>query len=308
MQTNKLLLRGIVPPMVTPLLDNDTLDKDGVKKLIEHMIGGGVHGLFILGTTGEAPSLSYAVRYELIKMTCDIVAGRVPVLVGITDTSISESIKIADYAAECGAAGVVSAPPYYFAPAQQELIEFYNELADALPLPLFLYNMPSHVKVVFDPPTVKELAKHPNIVGLKDSSANMVYFQSLIHIMREDPDFSLLVGPEELTAESVMMGAAGGVNGGANMFPKLYVDLYDAAVARDLDKVRELQVRVMEISTTIYKIGKYGSSYLKGVKCALSLMGICDDYMAAPFREFRTEERKKVQEILEKLGIKIVNP
>ena len=308
MQNRKLELKGIVPPMVTPLIDNDTLDKAGTEKLIEHMLAGGIHGLFILGTTGEAPSLSYAVRYELIKLVCEKVAGRVPVLVGITDTSISESIRLANHAAACGAAALVSAPPYYFAPAQQELIEYYTELADALPLPLYLYNMPSHVKVIFDPQTVRILSEHPNIIVLKDSSANMVYFQSLLHIMRDKPDFALFVGPEELTAESVMMGAAGGVNGGANMFPKLYVDLYDAAVARDLDKVRELQNRVMEISTTLYKIGKYGSSFLKGVKCSLSLMGICSDFAAAPFHKFRTEERNKAREILEKLNVKIVNP
>ena len=301
-------LRGIVPPMVTPLVDNDTLDKSGAERLIEHMISGGIHGLFILGTTGEAPSLSYTLRYEFIELVCKQVNGRIPVLVGITDTSIKESVKMAEHAAKYGASAVVSAPPYYFAPAQQELLEFYNDLADQLPLPLYLYNMPSHVKVVFEPQTVKELAKHPNIVGLKDSSANMVYFQSLIHLVKDDPEFSLLVGPEELTAESVMMGADGGVNGGANMFPKLYVDLYNAALDLDYERVRALQEQVMEISTTIYKIGKYGSSYLKGVKCVLSLLGICDDFMAAPFRKFRTEERAKVKEILYQMGVSISNP
>ena len=298
-------LKGIIPPMVTPLTDNDTLDRPGLERLVEHMIGGGIHGLFILGTTGEAPSLSYALRYEVIERTCKLVNGRIPVLVGITDTSMQESIRMAEHAAHCGAAAVVSAPPYYFAPAQQELIEFYNDLADRLPLPLFLYNMPSHVKVMFEPATVRELAKHPNIVGLKDSSANMVYFQSLIHLLKDDPGFSLLVGPEELAAESVMMGADGGVNGGANMFPKLYVDLYEAALDLDYERVRALQEQVMEISTTIYKVGKYGSSYLKGVKCVLSLLGVCDDWMAAPFRRFRPEERAKVRGYLESMNIPV---
>ena len=294
--------------MVTPLVDNDTLDTAGIERLVEHMIGGGIHGLFILGTTGEAPSLSYSLRYEFIEMVCRLVNNRIPVLVGITDTSMQESVKMAEHAAKCGASAVVSAPPYYFAPAQQELIEFYNDLANKLPLPLYLYNMPSHVKVVFEPQTVKELARHPNIIGLKDSSANMVYFQSLIHLLKDDPNFSLLVGPEELTAESVMMGADGGVNGGANMFPKLYVDLYNAALDLDYERVRALQEQVMEISTTVYKVGKYGSSYLKGVKCVLSLLGICNDFMAEPFRKFRTEERNKVRAILESMNIPVKNP
>ncbi|MDR2936595.1 MAG: dihydrodipicolinate synthase family protein [Rikenellaceae bacterium] len=308
MTTTQLPLRGIIPPMVTPLIDNDTLDKVGVERLVEHMIAGGIHGLFALGTTGEAPSLSYDIRYQLVELSCKIVNGRIPVLVGITDTSISESLALAEHAARCGAAAVVSAPPYYFAPAQQELIEYYTELADALPLPLYLYNMPSHVKVIFEPQTVRTLSEHPNVAGLKDSSSNMVYFNSLVHIMHDKPEFSLLVGPEELTAECVLLGGHGGVNGGANIFPELYVELYNAALACDIVRVRELQARVMEISTTLYKIGKYGSSFLKGVKCSLSLMGICSDFAAAPFRKFRAEERAKVREILERLGAEIKNP
>lgn len=299
-------MQGIVPPMITPLLDNDTLDVTGTERLIEHMIAGGIHGLFILGTTGEAPSLSYHLRYQLVELVCQKVAGRVPVLVGITDTSLYESVKLAEHSKACGAYAVVSAPPYYYAPSQQELIEFYEELADALPLPMFLYNMPSHVKVSLDPATVKAIARHPNVIGLKDSSGIMVYFHTLIQIMKDQPDFSLLIGPEELTAEAVLLGGDGGVNGGANMFPELYVNLYEAARNRDIDRVRELQEQVMEISNTIYKIGRYGSSYLKGVKCTCSLLGLCSDFLAAPYRCFRVEERQKVWEVVERLGYKVV--
>ena len=198
---------------------------------------------------------------------------------------------------------MVAAAPYYFAPSQQELIEYFTALADGLPLPLYLYNMPSHVKVFLEPGTVKKLAEHPNIVGLKDSSANMNYFQTLLYALGDRDDFALYVGPEELTGECVLMGAAGGINGGANMFPKLYVDMYNAAEAHDIDLVRELQRVIMQISTTFYTVGKYGSSYLKGVKCALSLLGICDDYLAYPYRKFRLEERERIR-----LAIEAVSP
>ena len=97
--------------MVTPLIDNNTLDRDGTVRLVEHMIAGGVHGIFILGTTGEAQSLAYHLRYELTELVCSAVAGRVPVLVGVTDTSLEESLRLARKAAECGAAAVVAAPP-----------------------------------------------------------------------------------------------------------------------------------------------------------------------------------------------------
>ena len=198
-------MSGIIPPLVTPLKDNDTLDVEGLERLIEHLIAGGVHGLFILGTTGEEQSLSYHLRHEMIRETCRINNGRLPVLVCITDTSIVESIRMAEIAADCGASGVVSAPPYYFAPGQPELAEFYEDLVPQLPLPVFLYNMPSHVKVSFAPATVLRIAQNPRVVGFKDSSANAVYFQSVMHVMKCRPDFAMLVGPEEMTAEAVLM-------------------------------------------------------------------------------------------------------
>lgn len=298
-------LHGIIPPMITPLKGNDELDIAGMERLTEHLIAGGVHGIFLLGTTGEAQSLTYHLRYQFVERVCRQVAGRVPVLVGVTDTSFDESVQLAIHAAECGAVAVVAAPPYYYSPSQQEMIEYYTALADALPLPLYLYNMPANVKVSFAPATVKTLAQHPNIIGLKDSSANMTYFQTLLYLLRDQPDFALLVGPEELTGESVLMGADGGVNGGANIIPSLYVDMYNAAVAHDVMRVRELQQRIMQISTTIYTVGKYGSSYLKGVKCALSLLGICNDYLSYPYRKFRDEERARIREALEAAGIPV---
>ena len=291
-------LKGIIPPIITPLNDIDSLDIAGLELLIEHILAGGVSGLFILGTTGEFSSLSYGLRHELIERACKYVNGRVPVLVGITDTSLTESINLANKAAENGAAAVVSAPPYYYATSQPELIEYYQNLVPRLPLPLYLYNMPVHTKVMIDPATVKKIAELPNVVGLKDSSANAVYFRLLQYAMREKPEFEIFMGPEEITAEAVLLGANGGVNGGANMFPKLYVDMYNTAVAKDFRKLMPLQQKILQISSTIYTVGRYGSSYLKGLKCALSLMGICNDFLADPFHKFREEERNKIKQAL----------
>lgn len=299
-------LSGIVPPLVTPLLDNETLDVESLENLIEHLIAGGVHGLFILGTTGEEQSLSYKVREQMIRESCRINAGRLPILACITDTSIVESIRLAKVAAECGADGLVSAPPYYFATGQPELAQFYEELVPQLPLPIFLYNMPSHVKVSFAPDTVARLAKMPQVVGFKDSSANATYFQSVMYKVRKvNPNFAMLCGPEEMTGELVLMGANGGVNGGANMFPELYVAMYDAAKAKDIERLVELQQLIMQISTSIYSIGKHGSSYLKGLKCACQQLGVIkNDFVASPFYKFDEPERKKVAEALAALPIK----
>lgn len=295
---------GIIPPLVTPLKDNETLDIKSLEKLIEHLIAGGVHGLFILGTTGEEQSLSYSVRKQMIQASAKINHGRLPLLVCVSDTSIVESIRLANIAAEAGADAVVSAPPYYFATGQPELAQFYEELVPQLPLPVFLYNMPSHVKVSFAPETVARIAQDPRVIGFKDSSANAVYFQSVLYKMQTRKDFSMLVGPEEMTGECVLLGAHGGINGGANMFPELYVGMYEAAREGQLSRVLELQQYIMKISSSIYHVGKHGSSYLKGLKCALSLLGwIDDDFVASPFYKFNEPERIKIKKALEDLPI-----
>jgi len=298
------LFRGIFPPMITPLRDRDALDLDGLERLVEHLIAGGVHGLFALGTTGEAPSLSHRVRHELVAQTLKIARRRVPVLVGITDTSFTESIELARTCADLGAAAVVTAPPYYFPAGQPELCEYLDDLAAELPLPLFLYNMPSMTKVSLELPTVQHAMQNAKVIGIKDSSGDMINLHRLVELSRQRPDdWSVLIGPEELTAEAVMLGAHGGINGGANVHPRLYVQLYEAAVAGDLPRVRELQRRVLELAGQLYTVGRHRSSLIKGVKCALNLLGICADTMAEPFRSFREPERAIVRQRLQTLGL-----
>ena len=296
-------LCGIIPPMVTPLTGRDTLDVAGMEKLIEHILGGGVNGLFLLGTTGNAPALSYELRYELIEKACKVVNGRVPVLVGITDTSFVGSVNVAKKAAECGADALVLAHPYYLSASQDEILQYLKDLMPELPLPVYLYNMPGCTKLTFAPATVKAAAEIDGIIGLKDSGANMVYFHQLQHLLKDKPDFSLLVGPEELLGETVLLGGHGGVCGGANMFPSLYVNLYKAAAAKDVDKVNELHAKVMDISARLYGVGNSGNNYLCGVKTALGLMGICSDFMAEPFHGFGDKEKKIIANHLKELNM-----
>lgn len=296
-------LRGIIPPMVTPLTGRDALDCAGLERLIEHLLAGGVHGLFILGTTGEGPSLSYRLRRELIERTCRQVNRRVPVLVGITDTAFVESLNVARWAADAGADAVVVAPPYYMPEGQPELQEYLDHLVPELPLPLFLYNMPALTKVSFELETIRRAMDNPRIIGLKDSSGNMVYFHRAAALLKHRPDWSLLMGPEELLSDALLAGGHGGVNGGANVHPQLYVALYDAARRGDMARVRELHREVMRFSETLYRIGRHPSAIIKGIKCALSLRGICDDFMAEPFHRFREQERQQVRDALAALKV-----
>ena len=201
-------LRGIVPPMLTPLADRDALDVPGLERLIEHILRGGVHGLFILGTTGEGPSLSYRLRRELVDRTVQQVAGRVPVLVGITDTAFVESLALARHAAEVGADAVVLAPPYYMPEGQPELREFLGHLVPELPLPLYLYNMPPLTKVPFEVETVRWAMDQPGVLGLKDSSGDLGYFNRLCALLPARPDWALLIGPEQLLAQAMLAGGS----------------------------------------------------------------------------------------------------
>jgi dihydrodipicolinate synthase/N-acetylneuraminate lyase len=297
----RLPLRGIIPPMVTPLVDRDTLDVAGLERLLEHILAGGVHGLFILGTSGEGPSLSYRLRRELIDRVCRQVAGRVPVMVGITDTAYVESLNLARHAAEAGAGAVVLAPPYYMPEGQPELREYLGHLVPELPLPLFLYNMPPLTKVPFALDTVAWAMDQAGVVGMKDSSGDMGYFHSVLQCMPRRPDWSLLIGPEEMMVESVLLGGYGGVNGGANIFPRLYVRAYEAAMNDDLGRAREGHQRILRVSEGLYRIGKHPSTIIKGMKCALACLGVCNDFMAEPFSRFRAPERERIQAALREL-------
>jgi 4-hydroxy-tetrahydrodipicolinate synthase len=294
-------LTGIIPPVVTPLQDRDTLDAGGLERVVEHILAGGVTGLFLLGTTGEGPGLSYRLRRELIDLACRQVKGRVPLFVGITDTAFVESVNIARHAADAGADALVVAPPYYMPEGQPELREYLEHLLPELPLPLFLYNMPPLTKVSYELETVRWAIDQPRIAGMKDSSGSMNYFNRVREAAAVRPDWTLLIGPEELLAESVLMGGQGGVCGGANIFPRLYVELHAAAQRADLTRVRQLHSLVMRVSEEIYSVGRHPSAVIKGIKCALACLGLCDDFMAEPFHRFREPERGRIRASVEEL-------
>ena len=302
----KAPLNGIVPPMITPLLGRDELDAAGLEKLIEHILAGGVSGLFILGTTGEGPGLSYRLRRELIERACRQVNRRVPVLVGITDTAFVESVNLARVAAEAGADSVVLAPPYYLPEAQPELQEYLDHLVRELPLPLFIYNMPALTKVHIELETVKWAMDNPRIIGLKDSSGDLAYFQAAAELIRQQrPDWPLLIGPEEKLLAALKAGGQGGVSGGANLFPLLYVKTCEAYAAGDMSRAEVLQGQIQRVSDAFYRIGKYSSSIIKGIKCTASCLGLCHDFMAEPFHRFRAGERELVSARLRDISAEI---
>ncbi len=288
--------------MITPLLGRDQLDIAGFERVLERVLAGGVHGVFILGTTGEAPSLSYRLRREVIDRACQIVRGRVPVIVGITDTSVVEAIQLARHAAEAGAQSVVTAAPYYFPEGQPELIEWALRLVPDLPLPVYFYNMPQMTKVTFEPAMVQQLTQLAGVAGLKDSSGDLNYFQKLVAVAQARPDWRVFVGPELLLVETLRLGGHGGVNGGAQIDPALLVGLYDATRRGDHATVERLQARLVKLGE-IYRVGRHASTVIKGVKCALNLLGVCSGELAEPLHAFNEPERRIVAERLTDLGL-----
>lgn len=291
-------LRGVVPPLVTPLLERDELDRAGLERLIERVIGGGCAGVFVLGSTGEAQALSYRLRLEMLSETARIVNKRVPVLAGITDTAIVEQIEFGKAAMQAGADALVTAQPYYFRLTQADLLRHTEALASEINAPLFLYNMPGLTKLEYAPETVARAAEIPQVIGFKDSSGDLIYFQRVLRLLRGREDFGILIGPEELLAQAVMLGAHGGIAGGSNLRPELYVALYRAAVDGRIGDMQCLGQKVMEISEKIYRVGDPATSYFRGLKCALGLEGVCSELPAAPLQPLSDAERARIREAL----------
>ena len=292
---------GIIPPLLTPLKDWQTLDVAGLENLVKRLLDGGVHGIFLLGTCGEGPSLSYTLRHEIIDRVCDIVGNQVPLLAGITDSSIQESIAMAEYAAEKGCAGVVLAAPYYHPISQDDLKQYFDRLANHVSLPVFLYNMPSHTKVWFEINTLKEVFQNPKFVGLKDSSGDLNYFYAASQLMKNRPDLTLLMGPEHLLVQSMKLGGHGGICGGAHLLPKLFVDLYNAVRGNQLEKVDLLTQRLLALGT-LYD-GFEEASFLRNIKCALAILGVCDGAFAEPLHPLPASRIPMVADRLNQLGI-----
>ena len=291
---------GIIPPLVTPLTGRDELDVAGLERLVERVLAGGVHGLFVLGTTGEGPVLSHRLQREVVRRVCRQVNGRVPVLVGATDPAAAETVAMAGYAADEGAVAAVVAPPYYFLASQPELADYFVGLARELPLPLVAYNIPALVRATIEPETVARLRDVENIVAFKDSSGELSYFARVVEVAKGRPDWPVFVGPEHLLADATALGGSGGVSGGANIDPKLFVEWFDTARAGDVEAEAGCRRRAARLGR-LYETGYGSMGVVKALKCALAELGVCDDRPADPFHRLDAAARAKVRAVVREL-------
>lgn len=293
-------LHGIIPPMITPLKTPHSLDLDGLQRLVAHLLAGGVHGLFLLGTTGEGPGLAYPLRQQLIARTCQLVAGRIPTLVCVTDTVLDQALQVARWAADAGANAVVAAPPFYWTASQPELLQYFQALADQSPLPLLLYNMPSRTHTVIQPDTLRAAMDHPRILGLKDSSCSLPFLHQLLQARSARSPWPVFVGDEETLPYAIQAGAQGGVTGGANVFPELLVRYYEASVNHDpllLDLLRPIVIRL----GALYRITPDPFGSIRAIKTVLNLQSVCHDALTFPFERFDASQRHRASLLLEEL-------
>ena len=296
----QLPLRGIIPPLVTPLTPDVQLDVPGLERVIEHVLSGGVRAIFILGTTGEATSLPQDVRRELIQNAVRLVNRRVPVLVGVTDTVQAQGLALARFAADQGVDGVVVSTPYYVIPSQSELIAYVNAFIGGQPLPVILYNIPPLTKASFAVDTVRWLAQHSRVIGMKDSSGDLPYFES-IRTVTEREDFTFLIGNEPLIADGVALGAHGSIPSGSNLAPRLFVQLH-AALAAKSPEALELFEKMKSVRS-FYAHTPGAACVIRTIKGALATLGICGPHLAPPFEAAGAEELEQIRRRMEELNV-----
>jgi 4-hydroxy-tetrahydrodipicolinate synthase len=289
---NDKKLSGIIVPLVTPLKDHEQIDIEGTQKLIEYVIKGGVSGIFVLGTTGEGPSLSLSLKKEFIEVVCKQVNNRVPVLAGVTDTSIVNTITLAKYACQAGVYAVVLMAPYFFKVTQKDLLLYFENLLPQIPLNVMMYNIPSSTKVSLKYETLEQLSGEERIIGLKDSSGDIEYFREILRLKELRPDWSIMCGPDRIVLESMKAGGDGGVNAGAHILPEVFVRMFNKVVNGNFEKADELNKEVMELYDAVH----VAKPYMACFKYMLKRMGICDDFICEPYHKIDSEAEGKIDE------------
>lgn len=270
-------LRGVLPALVTPMTRDGAVDEPGIERVVEHTLAGGVHGLLALGSTGEVASLDQAARHQVLSAVVKAAAGRVPVLCGVVQSRLANSIADVIAAAELGADAVLVAPPYYYPIDQATVLSFYRAVAAKSSLPVLVYNIPQNTKVVADPATVATLAREGAVMGIKDSSRDFEYFESVCVATRDLPDFRIFTGSDTMLLTSLVMGGAGTICGGANIAPAWVVRIFDDFERGDWDAARPHQDLLLELIQAV-RPGVFPSA----IKAALHLQGLCGPWLAPP--------------------------
>ncbi|HID64548.1 MAG TPA: 4-hydroxy-tetrahydrodipicolinate synthase [Anaerolineae bacterium] len=287
--------RGIIPAMVTPLDDEGNIDEASLRHLVDYLISGGVHGLLVAGSQGEAYALTPKEKEEILKIVVDEARGRVPVYAGTGAITTRETIALSRMAEELRADAVLVITPYFISPSNAELYNHYLAVANATHLPIILYTNPARTGVNLDVDLVAKLSKADNIVGIKDSSGDLS--QTMEYIRRCGDDFSVLAGRDTLIYATLQCGGTGAISATANVVPGLVVEIYEAFMAGDFEKSLTAQYRLAPLRQA-FSMGTFPVV----VKEALALMGMCSARAIAPVGPLAEDKRQKLKGILKELG------
>jgi 4-hydroxy-tetrahydrodipicolinate synthase len=266
--------------------------------LVEHVIGGGVHGLLALGSTGETASLDEQARRTMLDTVVKAARGRVPVICGVAQSHLAAARGELEAAHELGAGAALVAPPFYYPTDQAGVLAFYRELAAGAELPLMLYNIPQFTKIVAEPATVATLAREGTISGIKDSSRDFEYFEGVCIATRDLPAFRMFTGSDTMLLASLAMGGAGTICGAGNIAPAMVVRIFEDYVRGDIAAARAAQDRLYEVVAAV-RAGVFPLA----IKAALHMIGICEPWSAPPVRKLDDRLEPPLRRQLETAGL-----
>ncbi|QOR70564.1 dihydrodipicolinate synthase family protein [Ruania alkalisoli] len=292
-------LRGIVPPVLTPFTSELRVDEAGLQRQIQRMLDAGVHGVFLLGTSGEGAYVTDDDRRRVIATAVEVVSGRVPLLVGAMAPSARQVAAMAATSAGRGVDALVCTTPFYGASHQGEVREHFRAIATSVDLPVVAYNIPGAAGVRMSPELVAELADARIITGYKDSGGDEYALRRTVAACAPLEHFPVLSGSEVMVDSALRLGAVGGVPGLANVSPRPYVELYDAASVGDLDRAQSIQDRLIELFgiarvADSSRMGNF-SAGIGSFKAALVALGVIESRaLLAPLVTLNDHEAEAV--------------
>ncbi|EHR77840.1 dihydrodipicolinate synthase [Thermococcus litoralis DSM 5473] len=290
---------GIFSPSITPFTREEEVDSSKLTEYLDFLIKGGIHGLFLLGTNGEGPLLTFEEKKEVIRTAVEHVNGKIPVIAGTGCPSTKETVELSKYAEKVGADAVHVVTPYYYPLTQNGVIKHYRKVAESIELPIIIYYIPERTGVKIDVSTLLKLAGIPNIVGVKDSSKDVIWAYNAITLVKEErSDFVLFGGSDALIFTHLILGADGVVSAVSNVFPEIVVELYHEIKKKNLGRAKELQDKVLKIRQALKKC-----PYLAGVKAALQLRGLDFGEVRSPLEFPDKEKMHELERALRKVGV-----
>ena len=289
-------IQGIIPPILTPMNADESINEQELRSQVNREIEAGVHGIFAFGTNGEAYALSAAEKDRVLEVVIEETNHRVPVYAGTGCITTKETVEMSKKAAAMGADVLSIITPYFAAASQDELYAHYMAVAEAVDLPIVLYNIPARTGNALSPATVAKLAKNaPNIVGAKDSSGNFDNLKQYIEQTRGlDKEFSVLSGNDSLILPALVFGGKGGIAGCANVFPGTMVEIYEAYMAGDLERA----MRVQDSIRPLRAVFQYGNPNAI-IKIAAGLLGYPVGSCRKPFCQLSDQGMEALKKALE---------